>query len=87
MRKMEASDKFQGLCLVSYQGSDFMLVYDAMPPSVRELVRNSSFNLCAACVRDMAMSQALLQNTTYVSPQHYELAVKEMETMIRCEEV
>jgi len=87
MPKMQASDKFQGLCLQSSQGSMFMSYYDVMPPATRELVRNSSFNLCAACVRDRAVIQAGRQMLNFPLLQHYELAVKEMETMIRCEEV
>jgi len=84
---MEASDKFQGLCLESGQGSRFMPAFDAMPSATRELVRNSSFNLCAACVHDRAVIQAERQMLNYPLQQHYQLAVKEMETMIRCEEV
>ncbi len=86
MPKMQASDKFQGLCLESSQGSMFMSYYDVMPPATRELVRNSSFNLCAACVQHMAYKYKQA-NQPALLPQHYELAVKEMETMIRCEEV
>ena len=83
---MEASDRFQGLCLINAKGSEFMSYYDTMPAETRKLVRNSSFNLCAACIVNRAVDKAIKQQLNRPLPRHYELAVKEMENMIRCEE-
>ena len=73
---MEASDRFQGLCLIEMAGSETIEAFDRLPPYARELVRNSSFNLCAACVAEQAMPL-----------NDYKFAIQRMEAMIRCEEV
>ena len=79
MPKMEASDRFQGLCLENEPGAGrkYLYIYDMLPPYARELVRNSSFNLCLACLEGLAVRQ-----TT-----SWPVAIKRMETMIRCKEV
>lgn len=51
----DARQRFQGLCLQSTEGSRWMnLHFDALPPAVRERLRESPFNLCPACVADIA---------------------------------
>ena len=75
MPKMEASDRFQGLCLQSSKGQLYMKDFDRLPPEIREKLRESPFNLCTACVLEQAMTGTLLSS------------IHKMETMIRCEEV
>jgi hypothetical protein len=76
MPKTEASDRFQGLCLMAYKGSETIWVYDNLPPAARELVRNSSFNICAACLMNLDGQR-----------RDYKSVIENMENMIRCEEV
>lgn len=52
---MQATDKFQGKCLINSEGWQYMRwVFDRFPPRVRERLRDSPFNICAACVGDVA---------------------------------
>lgn len=48
-----ANDKFQGLCLEGSDGSCWMNeYYDNFPPSARDRLKASQFNICAACIKD-----------------------------------
>lgn len=47
---MSDRNLFQGKCLLSTEGFRHMPIFDRFPPLVRERLRNSPFNLCAACV-------------------------------------
>jgi len=42
----------QALCYESANGLDWMWRFDEMPKHVRELLRNSAFNLCTECVHE-----------------------------------
>jgi len=75
MPKMEASDRFQGLCLQSSKGQFYMKNFDRLPPEIRERLRESPFNLCTACVIQQAEMGSFLSS------------IHRMEAMIRCEEV
>lgn len=44
------SRRFQGLCLEASEGHLHMPHFDAMPESVRQRLRDSRYNLCAACI-------------------------------------
>jgi hypothetical protein len=48
----DARQRFQGLCLWSDEGRAHMDCFDEMPEQAREAVRNSPFNICAACLLD-----------------------------------
>lgn len=48
---------FQGKCLQSSEGKGYRWMeqhFDRMPPEVRARLRVSDFNLCSACVYDLA---------------------------------
>lgn len=48
--------EFQGVCFVASAGHLWMKGYfDYFPPEVRERLRNSPFNMCAACLRENAI--------------------------------
>tara|TARA_R110000868_G_scaffold158980_1_gene387414 strand:+ start:403 stop:630 length:228 start_codon:yes stop_codon:yes gene_type:complete len=47
---MEASDRFQGLCLEGAEGSLFMNQFDELPKRVKKRLAESPFNICTACV-------------------------------------
>jgi hypothetical protein len=54
-----ARQRFQGLCLVSDEGWKFMCDnFDDFPPKIRQRLRNSPFNLCAACVYNDGLSDS-----------------------------
>ena len=85
---MEISDKYQGLCLVDYRGSETIAQYDKMSPEARQLVRNSSFNICPACIMDIARELAFRRTNDLIPDLwDYQCAIHRMETQIRCEEV
>lgn len=44
------AQRFQGLCLMQEEGWMHMDAYDDLPPDIRQRLRDSPFNLCAACV-------------------------------------
>lgn len=79
---MSDRDRFQGLCLQSEDGWEFMSTFDEMPWEVRNELRNSPFNLCPACVFDVAYKIG-----SSCEPFFLIKAIREMEQMIRCEEV
>lgn len=61
-------------CLINEAGWQYMAIFDGFPPETREMLRNSPFNLCAACVGDVL---------------HHNLAadvISKMEHKIRCME-
>lgn len=76
MPKMEASDRFQGLCLLSSQGRLYMRDFDRLPPDIRQRLRESPFNLCTACVMVGTAQDGNMYRT-----------IINMENLIRCEEV
>jgi hypothetical protein len=41
---------FQGLCLINDEGWKHMDVFDMLPLNIRQRLRESPFNLCAACI-------------------------------------
>jgi hypothetical protein len=48
--------RFQGLCFVSTEGWEHMDLFDQFPPEIRQRLRDSPFNLCAACVADAGLA-------------------------------
>ncbi len=85
MAKFRADDKYQGLCLQSYDGSKTIDVYDRFSPELRAMIRSSDFNLCPVCVSDIAFK--FPDKNGYISLTSYRRAIKAMEAQIRCEEV
>ena len=84
MPKMEASDGYQGLCLVAAQGRLYMHNYDALPAPVRNRLKNSPFNICAACVYQLAENQS---TDPAITEAEFMAAIAQMERQILCEEI
>lgn len=42
--------RFQGKCFVAGEGYRWMHNYDSLPEDIRKRLRDSPFNICAACV-------------------------------------
>ncbi len=70
------TDRFQGSCLVANEGRFYMVIYDIFPPEIRLRLQSSTYNLCAACVQDIATRKKL----TYID------AIRQMEAQIRASE-
>lgn len=87
MTKMQANDKFQGLCLQNLTGSLWMKGHhDSLPKLVRERLANSPFNICAACVIDEANHRAYRKRASPIL-QDYLGVIEEFEEQIRQEQV
>lgn len=76
MPKMQANDKFQGLCLEQEEGAGrrYMYLYDEFPPEVRKRLQQSPYNLCAACLNAKGAYHSGLRGL---------IAIAEMERLIR----
>lgn len=73
---------FQGKCLQSTNGATWMVShFDGMPSSIRRRLRESPFNLCAACVGDLALAK-VMRNSMGME-KAYLSSINEMEEMIR----
>ena len=87
MTKLIPNDDFQGMCLVALSGNVTITVFDTLPPTVKEAIRNSSFNLCRACVVDAANQLANDRLENYPLLNDYHSAIKAFETSLMCQEV
>ena len=86
MSKNLATDLFQGACLVQKDGAGakYMPYYDYMPSEIRELARNSSYNLCPACILQRANEMKHSYRDAGITDSiYYRKAIMEMETEIR----
>lgn len=79
-----ATDRFQGLCLVKEDGAGIAYIryYDMMPPAIRERVRNSPINLCAACISQDAKQKAFARDEHYPRISDYLCIISHMEQMV-----
>lgn len=73
--------RFQGNCLQSMEGSKFMKYYDNYPPEVKSRLRESPYNLCVACVDDLAWESGMRGSQKECMIK----AIEMMEDMIRAE--
>lgn len=78
--------RFQGLCLINQEGYHHMCLYDEFPRVIRDRLKSSTYNLCAACVRDTAIrdDQGHRRIPMVI---HYHSAIYAMEQQLKCEEV
>ncbi len=59
-------EKAQNNCLVSENGWEYMSYFDVFPPVIRARVRESRFNLCAACVGTVAYNLRRRASSDYI---------------------
>jgi len=83
---VQATDKFQGKCLINAEGWEFMEVFDGMPAKARDRLRHSPFNLSAACVDEEAYNQLMRSGDTSYNASHYIKAIEKIEAQIMAEE-
>jgi hypothetical protein len=83
MARMQANERFQGLCLVSDRdaGVKYISICDTLPKAVRERLHNSPFNLCAACLEDIARRMANPHGTPYVNLPNIEEYMQTIDIM------
>jgi hypothetical protein len=55
-----ARERFQGLCLIKDEGWKYMDLFDDLSPDIRQRLRDSPFNLCAACIVSEGSDDRLL---------------------------
>lgn len=79
---MSNRDQFQGICRIAMDGWEFMDIFDLLPLKSREALRNSTFNLCTACVVEAAHKMGDSESTSNILR-----AIEQIEHQIRCEEV
>jgi hypothetical protein len=76
----------QGRCLQNSKTPDFMRIYDGFDPASRKRLRESVYDLCAACVRDLAI-EIMRDRRNYGSSDIYFCeAIDQIERQIRCQE-
>lgn len=76
----------QTSCLVAEKGWMWMGRFDDMPVSIRQRMRDSRFNLCAACVSEEAWDLIRDDSGEYTVPnpelRHYLQAIRNVEAQI-----
>lgn len=76
----------QTSCLMAEEGWRYMDIMDDWPVPIRERVRNSRFNICAACVNekawDLAREEAGTRWVTNPELRHYLKAIRNVEAEI-----
>lgn len=78
------TDRFQGLCLASEDGAGakYIYMYDQFPPQIRELIRNSTANICMACLHSISIE--LRAKDRFLSQEGaLRMALYKMEAQVR----
>lgn len=86
------NDRFQGLCLINNYGYKYMCSeYDRLPEPVRDRLKSSSYNLCAACIASETFKKAFKKGPKYgrITPTipEYLSVISDMEAELRTEEL
>ena len=76
----------QGRCLQNAKQPAFMSFYDGFDPATRKRLRDSHFDLCAACVQDIAREIARDRRMYELPEIFYCEAIDQMERQIRAGE-
>lgn len=76
--------RFQGLCLMNEEGYKYMCdCYDKFPELVRDRLKSSNYNLCAACVRTQARNRS---GCHFPDVPHYLSVISWMEAELKRDE-
>lgn len=79
---MSDRSKFQGKCFYSTNGHQWMTrFFDELDQAIRKRLSQSPYNLCTACVIDIAV-----RKLEFPEPSAYIKAIEEMEQQIAAEE-
>lgn len=60
---MANRELYQGLCLISTNGYQWMGIYDHMPKEIRDRLKYHSHNLCPACIEGELVNATYAQNS------------------------
>ncbi len=78
-----ASSTFQGMCLVSMDGSETMeYYYDRLPFPIRKRISSSRYNLCPACVAETAYMKSGAGSLFAAPSQFYIEVIEEFEAQL-----
>jgi hypothetical protein len=73
-------------CLTGDEGHVWIGSYDELPPAVRQRLRNSPFNLCAACLVAFVLPDVQRRHRSYTRVKALFAAIDIMETEVRKEQ-
>jgi hypothetical protein len=80
---LEQSDVLQVKCYTSDEGHVWIADYDKLPPAVRRRLRESSFNLCAACLEAFVLPEVHRRHPSYPRQKALFAAIELMEAEVR----
>ena len=73
----------QGRCLQNAKDPSFMRLYDTFDPATRKRLRESAYDLCCACVQDIAV-EINRDRRLHLEPRIFHCeAIDQMECQIR----
>lgn len=78
--------EIQVKCLIGDEGHVWIHCYDALPAAVRRRLRNSPFNLCAACLEMFVLPKVRNQHSSYTREKALFAAIEMREVEVRKEE-
>jgi len=73
-------------CLTGDEGHVWIESYDELPPAVRQRLRESPFNLCAACLMVYVLPKVYRQHPSYTRLKALFAAIELMEAEVRKEQ-
>jgi hypothetical protein len=73
----------QVYCLTADEGHVWIHVYDTLPVSVRRRLRNSAFNLCAACLQAYVLPKVRAKHPNWPRERQLVAGIEVMEAEIR----
>lgn len=86
-RPVQQKNILQVKCLTSDEGHLWIDSFDHMPAIVRDRLRNSPFNLCAACLETFVLPEVVRKYPRLTRDHQLLIAVKVMEAQVRKEGV
>jgi hypothetical protein len=83
MPSAKQDEILQVKCLINDEGHVWIHCYDALPATVRQRLRNSPFNLCAACLEMVVVPKVKRKYPSLSREQQLLIAIKVMEAEVR----
>ena len=81
--KSSPEQVLQVKCFISDEGHVWISSYDALPATVRRRLRNSPFNLCAACLEAYVLPKVRRKYPSYPRERLLLVAIEAMEAEVR----
>ena len=81
--KASREDVLQVKCFISDEGHVWISSYDKLPATVRQRLRNSPFNLCAACLMAYVLPKVKRRHPNLTREKQLFAAVEIMEEQVR----